>query len=256
MLWAKRPNLDEIRGRLASPQQQDRVRGMMDLLKWARQDPRVHEAALPIFRQAIASEPDRWTAVYAARGVEVAAGPEAGRAAWLALLDRPEPETVAAVAFSITDPSFAPDLIAVMNRRQDMTIRHGVIRSLGRLRVPGTLSVIVAALDVQELRPDAVQALEDFGDPAAIPHLEALLDDKTDAWEEDNHGPILRVCDVATTAIARLRRGPQPPPASRHVITPPTLPVAGPRPPRWIGLFLVYLACGVVLARLWWAIWG
>jgi hypothetical protein len=50
-------------------------------------------------------------------------------------------------------------------------------------------------------------ALRELGDERAIPHLEPLLTDRTDAWREDNHGPTLRVCDVARDAIAALRRG-------------------------------------------------
>lgn len=40
----------------------------------------------------------------------------------------------------------------------------------------------------------------------ALPYLQPLLDDKTDPWPVDNHGPMLRVCDLAKEAIEQLRQ--------------------------------------------------
>ncbi len=54
------------------------------------------------------------------------------------------------------------------------------------------------------LRAHTVEVLADLGDPRAIPQLAALRSDTTPAWEEDNHGPMLRVCDLADKAIKRL----------------------------------------------------
>jgi len=56
----------------------------------------------------------------------------------------------------------------------------------------------------RQMRPAAIEALRQLGDPRAIPHLFPMLDDKTDAWEEDNHGPTLRVCDLVDQAIRQL----------------------------------------------------
>ena len=247
MMRPKQPSLDEIREQLRSPKQTDRVRAMQSLRERAKKDARLAAIALPIFQCAIEAEPDRYTAIYAARGIESAAGPAAGRAAWLALLDRDDADTVATVASAVgADATFAPVLIALLNRRPEMTIRHAVIRALGRMRVPETLPIILDGIGVPELRPDVVQALEDFGDPRAIPYLETLLGDTTDAWEADNHGPTLTVSNVATTAIARLRLGAE----AKAVAARPPPPSAAPRTARSVALWLAYVAGGALLARM------
>lgn len=199
--------LEELRLALGSSRQQDRVLAMQHLRQWVTKDKRLWPDALPIFERAVASEPDGWTSLHAIHGIETVAGPVAARAAWLSMLDRPDARTVAITASAITDPSFVPDLLALLERRRELIIRTAVLRTFGRLRVPATFPKIVEELDLPELRPSIVQALTDFGDPRAIPYLELLHDDTTDAWEEDNHGPTLRVCDVAWTAIERLRNG-------------------------------------------------
>ncbi len=53
--------------------------------------------------------------------------------------------------------------------------------------------------------PHVVEALVDFGDAGVIPRLEMLLNDKTHDWPEDNHGPMLRVCDLAKATISPAR---------------------------------------------------
>lgn len=242
---ARRRSIEECLPLIGSPNQAERVLAMQDLSMWAERDARTHAQLLPIFKRAVVEEPDRWTAIHAARGLARAGGPEAGRRAWLALLARDDADTVAATAYAMSgDALFAPDLIELLQRRPELTIRHAVLRSLGRMRVPEALPLLLDAISVPELRPDVVQAMEDLGDPRAIPALESLLSDTADAWEEDNHGPTLRVCDVAATAIARLRMAEAtklPPSASK----PPPLPAK--RRALW---WLIYLATTAITARL------
>jgi hypothetical protein len=224
--------LEPIREALGSPRQADRVGAMQQLVQLARKDSRVRVEALAIFERAIDVEEDRWTAIHAARGIASIAGPEAVRAAWLTLLNRPQAETVSAVAYAINDPAYIPVLLDVLKRRPEVTIRSAVLRALGRSKDPAMLPMLVDGLATPELRPDVVQAMTDLGDPRAIPHLQTLLGDTTDAWEEDNHGPMQRVCDLATTAIERLRLAAGPAGATHGSASGATAPRAalGPKP--------------------------
>ncbi len=72
------------------------------------------------------------------------------------------------------------------------------------MKNPAAIAWIVEDLVHSDLRPDIILALEELGDAAAIIHLTPLLLDTTDAWAEDNHAPVSRVCDLAQTAITRL----------------------------------------------------
>jgi HEAT repeat protein len=78
------------------------------------------------------------------------------------------------------------------------------IRVLGRIHDSAVLPALVEYLSDPSLRPHVVEALSDQRDSRAIPYLETLLSDKTPAWEIDNHGPMLHVCDLAKSAIERL----------------------------------------------------
>lgn len=84
-------------------------------------------------------------------------------------------------------------------------VRVAALRQLGRLGTEAALPALLNYLDDSALRPHVVEALAELGDPAAIASLETLLVDTTEAWPEDNHGPMLRVCDLAEAALARLR---------------------------------------------------
>ena len=89
----------------------------------------------------------------------------------------------------------------------DLAVRLGAARDLGRTVDPAALPDLLRCLADPAMRPHAVEALADLGDARAVPALERLLDDTTDAWPEDIHGPMLRVCDLAAGAVRRLRAG-------------------------------------------------
>jgi HEAT repeat protein len=192
-----------------SPDQLTRGSAVQELLLRVQKDPLLNDAALPIFRRHVATAPDAWTATTCARGIEQIEGPERARATWLALLHRPDAQLVAGVALAVTDPSYAPELFELLNSRPEPVIHKCVIRTLGRMRVSAALPIIREYLKDPATRADAIEALADFGDPAAIAHLEPLLQDTSDSGQTDDRGWPLRVGDVADEAIRRLRRSSQ-----------------------------------------------
>jgi HEAT repeat protein len=175
------------------------------LFTLVQREPAVHERALQIYREMFRSQRDPFTVTSAIRGIEHIAGIDEGRRLRLAIFDNPRAELVKNVVGTIQDPSYVPALIELLHRRSDESIRTMTIRTLGRLRDPAAFPALVQHLPDPKLRPDVVEALADLRDPRAIPHLQALLNDDTEAWEIDNHGPMLRVRDLARTALERLR---------------------------------------------------
>jgi hypothetical protein len=199
-------DLAQIQKDLQSDRQGTRCLAMQTLLSWAKKDSQIHPIALQMFRDSLATEEDPWTANRAISGIEHIVGPDQSRAIRFALLAHPRPELVAGIVLGIEDPSYADVLINVLSRRPETNVQIAVIRKLGSLRDDAALPALVGCLDVAELRPHAVEALGDLGNAYAIADLKPLLNDITPAWEVDNHGPMLRVCDLAKSSIERLRR--------------------------------------------------
>lgn len=198
-------SLEQLERDAGSADQAIRGSAMQELALLVRKDVKTHDHALPLFRKALENPLDGWTALSAARGYEQIVGPYESRSTWLALLRCGKPEVVSAVALSLRDASFAPALLELLlPEAPDVEIKTAAIRALGRMHDPAALPAIVGQLDHPALRAHAIEALADLGDPRAVPHLRPYLDDKTDAWREDNHGPMLRMCDLAQAAIKRL----------------------------------------------------
>lgn len=176
---------------------------MQALLALARSDESVRQEALPIFLGAVAHEDAPAAALTAARGVGLIAGAEEGRRAWTQLIER-APIEVAASCASVVDVSLAPVLLEALEKRQGLAIQVSFVRALGRLKHAPAFDAIVRRLGDGDVRPHAVEALGDLGDKRAVAHLTPLIADATEAWQEDNHGPMLRVSDLAKAAIAKL----------------------------------------------------
>ena len=218
--------LDLVKTEVASDDPQVRGQGLQRLLSVARDHESVRGAALPIFKTALESEVAPWSALNAARGIELIAGREEGRRAWRRLLDHREAEVVAAAA-AVVDPALAPALMDVLERRAERNVRIPVLRALGRMKYGLAYDALVRALADPDLRPHAIEALGELGDVRAVEHLTPLLLDTTEAWPEDNHGPMLRVRDLAKTAIERI--GPVGTPAPLRVMKAAAAPGSGPR---------------------------
>jgi HEAT repeat protein len=204
--------IEQIIADLRSADQMVRCRAMQDLLRQVRSNPKIHREALAIFREYLLTAPDAWTATTAASGIEHIVGSIDARATWLSLLNSENDDLSAGTAMVIADPFYVPALLHLRQTRENMRLRKIVIRALGRLRDSVALPVLLEQLANPTLRPFAVEALGDLGDLRAIEHLEPLLSDRTEAWLEDNHGPMLNVNDLADAAIRHIR---QPTPTAR-----------------------------------------
>lgn len=200
-----RPTIDSMRREVDSDNQEVRGRAMQGLYLLARKEPRARSTALPIFREFLTRAPDGWTATNAARGIEVAAGPEEGRAAWATLLASPFASVASAAALLTKDASFASELFALL-QRPETSVRAATIRALGRIRSTDPYARIVAFLDDPPLRADVVQALGELGDPRALGVLERCMRDDTPSGVLDDRGYDLRMSELARDAIEMIHR--------------------------------------------------
>ncbi len=188
---------------LQSPDPESRGRAMQALASRVKTDASCHAEALPIFHATILHETDPWTVLSAARGLETILGPERAYTSWVSLLNHPNSKIVSQVVLALTHRRYALPLIDVLQHRSELSVRQSTIRALGRLRDPAIFPALLPFLAHPELRPHTIEALGELGDVRAYPHLEALANDPTEAWPEDNHGPMLRVGDLACRALAR-----------------------------------------------------
>ena len=104
------------------------------------------------------------------------------------------------------NPGMVEPLIQALERSREMPIAWGaILHALGKLRDARAFEPLVAYLKSpnSHRRGIAAQALGHLGDPRAIPHLMALLEDHALAWKED-HGPEFNVAEVARVALRRL----------------------------------------------------
>jgi tetratricopeptide (TPR) repeat protein len=198
-------NLDTIQADLRSTDAETRSSALRELFLKATQDPAIRPAALPLFRAALQSRQTPAGANKAVDGIALIAGRDEARGYRLALLQDHDMQTVRMTLLSIDDPACAPAMIETISLRPELDIRIAGLRQLGRIAPPLGFAVLKKYLDDPPLRPHVVEAFADLRDPRAIPLLEPLLEDKTAAWPIDNHGPMLRVCDLAKESIDRLR---------------------------------------------------
>jgi HEAT repeats len=178
---------------------------MQYLLMWAKEDAGLHQVALPIFCTAVSLALDPLTASSAAQGIEVINGPEKGRTAWLSLLNHSDEQIVAGAVFSLNDNSYVSDLLDLLNRRSETYIHSAIISTLGRMRDPRILSVILEHLARPETQSNAILALERLEEPDAIPHLEPLMRDNAESGIADDRGVMLTTGTLASRAVRRLR---------------------------------------------------
>lgn len=221
-------SLAQIQAQLKLPAPEARAQALFQLANRVARHPEDHAVARPLLEHALATETHPWGLTCAARGLETVLGPAAAESTWLAMLRSPDVATVRQAVASLTQPRYLPVLIEVLRSHPDLLVRQRAIHTLGRLKDPVGFEVLVELLPNPRLRPYAVEALGALGDPRAIPVLEPLLQDFADAWPDDNHGPMLRVADVAGQALGRLRSGLGPRPAST---APPPLPPTSAMPP-------------------------
>jgi len=198
-------DLDLIRQMLQSPDGKTRGEAASTLYRWAQREKKIRPEALSLFQSVIPSETDPRAAITSAQGINLIAGNEQARSAWLKLLADPNPRIAGGAASVLKDEELVPQLLQLLETQSDPVLITPIMYKLSQWKYSAAFEGIVRHLESnREMRPSAIEALRKLGDPRAIPHLFPMLDDKTDAWEEDNHGPTLRVCDLAESAIRQL----------------------------------------------------
>ena len=199
------PSFAQIETDLRSAQQETRGRAMQYLLMSAKEDARVHAAALPLFQTMLDRAPDSWTVNIAAQGIELIQGAAEGRRAWLTLLNHPNDQIAAGATFSIDAAAYTAELMQMLATRPEPGVRIAVIRALGRTKNPDFLPTILPYLDRPEARVHAILALEQLEDPRALTNLEPLIQDDSDSGMTDDRGCLLRIGDLAASATRRLQ---------------------------------------------------
>ncbi|MDX2200996.1 MAG: HEAT repeat domain-containing protein [Phycisphaerae bacterium] len=198
--------LEQIERDLRSARAFERGEGMRALLRRAVADPSLQPRAREVFRAALGGETDPWALSMAALGIETLDGATAGGAVWRELLGRADENVVAYAVIAMRDAVHAPLLRELLERRPEPLILVNALSALGRLRDRAAMPAMLAALENASVRPHAISALADLGDPGAIAAIERYLNDRGDAWPVDNHGPMMSVGEVAAEAIAKLRQ--------------------------------------------------
>lgn len=202
------PTFLEIKAKLDSGSNAGKSSALYDLLKLVKRDVSAHAKALPIFLGIADNSANIFQLNPAIRGIGVISGYPEERRRWLALLDHPD-EWMVRIALGGLEESKDPtvlEAIAHILQHPILALRRNAVTALGRLGAPQAFPILQKALEHPELRGYAVEALGELGDPRAIPLLHALLDDKTDAWPIDNHGPIMSVGEVAQETLARMQK--------------------------------------------------
>jgi HEAT repeat protein len=193
----------QIEQDVKSPDPAVRGSAIQELLLRVKNDPALQ--ALAIFRHAVDVDQDPAVVTTAARGVQDILSPEESRSTWLDLLNRPDAMMVARAALAIDDRQLVPTLLDLLRRRPEPVVHHSILYTLGRLKDPAAYDTLIACLENPNLRSHAIDALADFGDPRAIPHLQPFVNDKTDA-RPDDRGWMMQIGDLASDAIRQLQR--------------------------------------------------
>jgi HEAT repeat protein len=196
--------LSAIEKGLASEKELGRCNAMQSLLALVKEDKGIGAEALPMIRGVLERARDPWVTTMALEGLEVIAGKQEARKTRDLLLIGGKGNIAKAVVLAMRDPGEYSVLIDLLSRSTDEDVCISAIRMLGRFRNPAALSVLVGLLSMANLRPHVVEALGELGDVRAIPFLKRHLEDRTEAWPVDNHGPMLHVGDLAKEAIKRL----------------------------------------------------
>jgi HEAT repeat protein len=196
--------LSVIEKGLASEKDMTRCHAMQSLLALVKEDKGIGAEALPMIRRALERARDPWVTTMALEGLELIAGKQEARRARDLLLFGGKGNIAKAVVLAMRDPGEYSVLIDLLSRSTDEKVCISAIRMLGRFRNPAGLPVLVGLLGKSNFCPHVVEALGELGDARAIPFLVRHLEDETDAWPVDNHGPMLHVSDLVEEAIRRL----------------------------------------------------
>src|SRR5271154_1688751 len=135
-------SFDEINPKLSEPSSQER--GLFYLLEWAKEDPSVHQRALPIFERFAEESRAVYTLAPAIDGIKLIRGPAEAKRRWLQLLRRPETALVryALMALGRTRDSSMLGSIGDLLQHTDGEVRLSAVRALGYLGSPDALPLL------------------------------------------------------------------------------------------------------------------
>lgn len=184
------------------------VRGpaLQRLLRGVTADAALGEFAGPVFEQALVRETDPWCASLAARGVGQLRGAAAGQAAWRRLLQHERPAVAAHAALWIEDQELVPDLIALLQRSREVSVRRSVLSRLATSGAVDSVAAVLECLGDPDVRADAVRALGVLGDRSVLPMLRPLVADTTEVEHHGDRGWRPTLGEFATAAIAAIER--------------------------------------------------
>jgi len=80
------------------------------------------------------------------------------------------------VLSEIGTPSISPELVSILKKTGSMIKASKLVEIVGSFREPSSIPVIIACLNIKELRDIAAKSLHNFGE-AALPHLDQLIKD-------------------------------------------------------------------------------
>jgi HEAT repeat protein len=127
------------------------------------------------------------------------------RARWLntliGLLDDQRPDAVRLAALHLGHLKAKQAATPVLNRlAKDPTWELAC--AVGECRGAEAVPLLSRLLELEDIKPQIVQALGRLRVPEAVPHLRSLLSDKTVAYEGDHPGePPTLICDLAKAAL-------------------------------------------------------
>lgn len=190
---------------IESSDEMQRAQGYTKLWDLCRKETAVRPRAAVLFRAGLARETAPWPRSTCLRGIETIEGIDATAPLWLAEFTGDDDARSRQVAYFMTHPRYFPALEERLWRSGNESLRYAILHAFGQSKDRAALPVLVKAMADVALRPAAIEALGCLGFTEAIPAIEAYLEDHTHCWQEDNHGPMLRVSDIASRNIGKLQ---------------------------------------------------
>ncbi|MFN0135244.1 MAG: hypothetical protein ACKVS9_03910 [Phycisphaerae bacterium] len=205
-MQANTPDIERFRRDLRSTQVATRQVALDELRAALGRDSSIRAVAADLLRELCRGETNPWVLLNAVRGLELAADKAEVLAVKLGLIERSEADIVAMALLNLNLNLSADRLLEMYARTNEYSLRNTLVHMLARTRDARAFPILLSELDKADMRPYAIEALVAYGDSRAVEHIERCLSDTSDAWPIDNHGPMMRVCDVAREAIERLRK--------------------------------------------------
>ncbi len=195
----------DIERLLGAADEMERARGYTKLWDLVKKNTAVRPRAAVAFREWLARETAPWPRSTCLRGIEELEGQDHTAPLWLAEFTSDDDARSRQVAYFMAHPRYFPALEERLWRSRNESLRYAILHAFGQSKDHAALPILLQAMADPALRPAAIESLGCLGFTAAIPHIEPYLEDHTHCWQEDNHGPMLRVSDIASRNIGKLQ---------------------------------------------------